>query len=130
MKSSQEEAPRRTVRVLVVEDNAIIGMLYEDMLAEMGHSVCAIATTQAGAVAAAAQQKPDLLIVDASLREGSGVAAVQEILRGGFVPHIFVSGDVAGVLELMPGAIVVQKPILELDLARIIQRVLASPSAR
>ena len=38
------------------------------------------------------------MIVDAHLREGSGIGAMQQILSGGFVSHIYVSGDRAGVL--------------------------------
>jgi CheY-like chemotaxis protein len=37
----------KALRVLVVEDNAIIGMLLGEMLAEMGHDVCGIETTEA-----------------------------------------------------------------------------------
>ncbi len=121
----EPEPPKTASRVLIVEDDAFIGMLYKDVLAEMGHSVCAIEMSQTGAVAAAAQLKPDLMIVDAALREGSGVRAVQDILREGFVPHLFVSGDIAEVQTLMPAAIVVQKPFLEGDLARAIQRALS-----
>ncbi|WAC27023.1 response regulator [Ancylobacter sp. SL191] len=125
-----DEAARRALCVLVIEDDAFIGTLYEDVLTEMGHRVCAIEATEKGAIAAAARFKPDLMIVDASLREGSGVAAVQEILRVGFVPHLFVSGDVIGVEERMSGAIVLRKPFLEHELARAIQRALsASPTS-
>ncbi len=68
-------------------------MLFADALAAMGYDVCAIEATEAGAVAAAARYKPDLMIVDARLRDGSGVSAVEEILRTGWVPHVFVSGE-------------------------------------
>ena len=35
------------LRILVVEDDALIGMLLADMLDAMGHTVCAVARTQA-----------------------------------------------------------------------------------
>ncbi len=38
--------------VLVMEDNAIIGALYADVLVEMGHVLCAIETTEEDAAAA------------------------------------------------------------------------------
>ena len=44
--------------------------LLADMLEGMGHEVCATENTQAGAIAAAARHKADLLIVDAGLIEG------------------------------------------------------------
>jgi CheY-like chemotaxis protein len=91
----------------------------------MGHVVCVIATTEAQAVAEAAHCKPDLMIVDASLREGSGVAAVEEILRAGFVPQVFVSGDAESVRALRPGAIVMEKPCRDLQFGNAIQQALA-----
>ncbi len=126
MKMAEEEVemPLRALRVLVMEDNALIGMLYADLLAEMGHVVCAIETTETEAIAAATLYKPDLMIVDATLGEGTGVSAVEEILRSGFVPHVFVSGDAASVRAITPSAIVMQKPFRDVDLARAIQSVL------
>jgi DNA-binding NarL/FixJ family response regulator len=45
---------------------------------------------------AAARYKPDLMIVDAGLGHGSGVAAVEQILRAGPIAHMFISGDAGG----------------------------------
>jgi CheY-like chemotaxis protein len=119
------KATLKALRILVVEDNALIGILYADLLAEMGHIVCAIAATEAEAVAEAAQCKPDLMIVDALLNKGSGVAAVDKILRNEFVPHVFISGNAASVRALRPGAIVLQKPFRDPELGNAIQRALA-----
>jgi CheY-like chemotaxis protein len=111
-------------RVLVVEDNAMIGMLLAEMLEQMGHSVCAIETNEADAVTSAVRYGPDLAIVDERLRGGSGVSAVDEMLRTGPVPHVFITGDISKVRAVRPDAVVVQKPFREADLARAIQRVL------
>jgi CheY-like chemotaxis protein len=78
----------KALRVLVVEDDAIIAMLLADMCAGLGHAVCAIEATEADAVAAAVRCRPDRMIVDGRLRDGSGVSAVNHILRTGFVPHV------------------------------------------
>jgi CheY-like chemotaxis protein len=110
--------------VLVMEDEAIIAMLFSEVLEGMGHHVCASAATEADAISAAARCRPDLMIVDAHLRKGSGISAVAEILRWGFIPHIFVSGDSARTLSLGPGAVAIQKPFLEADLVLAIQRAL------
>jgi two-component system, response regulator PdtaR len=119
----------KALRVLVVEDDAIIGMLLAEMLEEMGHDICAIEATEAGAVAAAVRFRPNLMIVDMRLGDGSGVAAVEEILRTGPVPHLFVSGDTSSVRALRPGAVVIQKPFRESDLARAIRRTLGAAAA-
>ena len=67
------------------EDEAFIAMLYADLLAKMSHVVCAIGTSEGATVAAAARHKPDLIIVDAGLRDDSGMSAVAEMLRSGSV---------------------------------------------
>jgi two-component system, response regulator PdtaR len=115
------------LRILVVEDDALIGILLGDMLEMLGHEVCAIEATEAGAVRAAAQCAPDVMIVDAQLREGSGIVAVDQILAKGFVPHVFVTGDKRGVSALRPGAVVISKPFTEAMLVDAI--VLARKSA-
>ncbi len=112
----------KALRILVVEDDILIGMLLAEMLEGMGHDVCAVEATEADAVTAALQYKPDLMIVDARLGDGSGVSAVEQILRTGPVPHLFVSGETSKVKALRPDAVVIQKPFLETDLARAIQR--------
>jgi CheY-like chemotaxis protein len=119
----------RALRVLVVEDNAIIGMLLAGVLAGMGHDVCAIEATEADAVTTATRCGPDLMFVDVQLGDGSGVSAVEKILRTGFVPHVFVSGDTLGVRALRPDAVVIQKPFRESDLARAIQRALGAAAS-
>ena len=118
----------RALRILVVEDEAVIAMLLAEVLSGMGHGVCAIETTEADAVAAAVRCRPDLMIVDARLGDGCGISAVEKMLRAGFVPHLFVSGDALRVQVRRPGAVVLQKPFLESDLARAIQRALDAAS--
>lgn len=112
------------IRVVVVEDDAMIGGLLAEMLAGMGYDVCAIEATEADAVSAAARCMPDLMIVDVNLGEGSGVSAIEKIYRAGPVPHVFVSGDVSRVRALRPASIFMQKPYRESDLARVIQQAL------
>jgi CheY-like chemotaxis protein len=51
----------KALRVLVVEDDALIVMLLSELLVGMGHDVCAIAGTEAEAVSAATRYDPDLM---------------------------------------------------------------------
>jgi len=118
--------PNTKLRVLVVEDDALLGLTLGDLLAGMGHTVCAIEATQVGAVAAAARHEPDLMIVDSRLGTGSGVAAVEEIERTGFIPCLFVSGDTSAIRSQRPGAVTIQKPFRESDLVVAIERALAA----
>ena len=112
------------LRVLIVEDEAIIAMLLAEVLGGLGYEVCAIEATEAGAVAAALRCRPDLLIVDVRLGDGSGISAVEQILRTGPVPHVFVSGELSTIQALRPDAVVLRKPFRETDLVRAIQRAL------
>jgi len=106
------------MRILIAEDDAIIAYLLGETLRAMGHEVCATEDTEAGAIASAGRCKPDLMILDEHLAPGSGVGVAEKVLRGGTVAHIFVSGDAARIRRLMPGAVVVEKPYRETDLAR------------
>jgi CheY-like chemotaxis protein len=116
----------KTLRVLVVEDDAMIGVLLGEMLEGMGYDVCGIEATEADAVAAAARCKPDLMIVDVQLGEGSGVSAIDTIQCARPVPHVFVGGNIAGIRVLRPDSIFIQKPYRESELAMGIQRALES----
>ena len=106
----------------------MIGILLAGMLEEMGHDVCAIAGTEADAVTAALNHRPDLMIVDARLGEGSGIIAVDQILCSGFVPHLFISGNISKVKAMKPHAVMLEKPFREIDLTRGIQRALDAVS--
>ena len=108
------------LEVLIVEDEPLIAGLFTDIMEEMGHHVCAVESTEAGAVAAALKWQPQLMIVDAGLSRGSGIVAVQTILQTGFVPHIFVSGDRLPSSKLDPRAVVLQKPCRDSDLSAAI----------
>ena len=105
----------KALRVLVIEDDALIAMLLAELLAGMGHEVCATATSEAEAVIAAACYAPDLMIVDAGFGQGSGVSAVEEILRAGPLAHVFVSGDAESVRLRRCDAIVSANPSVKLN---------------
>ena len=116
----------KPLRVLIMEDEPIIAMLLSEVLGEMGHEVCGTELTESGGVATALKCRPDLMIVDVHLRDGSGISAVENILRSGFIPHVFVSGDMLRGQALSPRAVVMQKPFCEPDLARAIDRALVA----
>jgi DNA-binding response OmpR family regulator len=118
----------RPLRVLVVEDDLMIGPLLAEVLEDLGHVVVAVVVDADAAVAAARNCRPDLMIVDINLGARSGVAAVRDILREGFVPHVFVTGDLLRNLELGPNAVLIQKPYRKADLVAAIERVISGSS--
>lgn len=98
------------LKIVIAEDDGLIAMDMAELLMGLGHDVCAIACTEAQAIAEALRCEPDLMIVDGTLAEGGGVAAMSRILEHGFVPHLFVTGDPRGILLVAPGAAVLTKP--------------------
>lgn len=85
------EAMRAAHRLLVVEDEYLIRMLLEDMLAELGYAVAAAVGTLAEASEVAANGEIDAAILDVNL-DGQDVFPVAEILAGRGLPFVFVTG--------------------------------------
>ncbi|WP_294532719.1 response regulator [uncultured Rhodoblastus sp.] len=119
----------KSLRILVVEDDALVAAVLAELLEIQGHCVCAIVATEADAVAAALKLSPEMLIVDVRLRMGCGLGAVDRIQGRRLVAHVFVCGDASGVRALRPGATVIQKPYLEQDLTLALQRALDTVAA-
>ena len=119
----------KKLRVMIVEDDRSIADLLAELVEALGHEVCAIESSESGAVAAAARSKPDLMIIDAHLRQGSGIGAVETITRSAHVPHIYVTGNASAVRMMKPIATVLQKPYFELDLVLAIQSALKATAA-
>lgn len=94
----------------------MIGFLLGELLVGLGHSVCATVTTELQAVAAAASHAPDLILVDVNLADGSGIAAMDTILRTRAVAHVFMTGTTSSLLPAT--ATVLHKPFFERDLVR------------
>jgi DNA-binding response OmpR family regulator len=118
----------KPLRVLVVDDEPVIGFLLGDMLTEMGHT-CSVETTKAAAVAGAAHFRPQFMIVDAQLGDGSGASVVDEILHMGPVPHVFISGNKEWIRILRLRAITLLKPFRRADIIRAMQDALGTAAA-
>jgi CheY-like chemotaxis protein len=116
-------------RVLIVEDFPPMAILLGELLVFMGRAVVGTATTEEEAVAAAAQCRPDLLLMDVQLREGSGLSALARILARRHVPHVIMSGSLVDPGQFGPNSAVLRKPFSDDELQHAMQRVLeAGPS--
>jgi CheY-like chemotaxis protein len=106
-------------RILVVEDEMMIAMLMEDMLAELGCAVVGPAHALDTALDLARTELGlDAALLDVNLA-GQPVFAVADALREKGVPTIFATGyGDAGLREIDRGAPVLQKPFRAGDLAR------------
>ena len=77
--------------LLVVEDEYLIRMLLEDMLADLGYGVAAAVGTIAEASALASSGDFSAAILDVNL-DGQEIFPVADILAGRSLPFVFVTG--------------------------------------
>jgi CheY-like chemotaxis protein len=82
------------MRILIVEDEALIAMVLADSLEDGGHEVVGPATTMAEALALCEAAPPELAVLDVNLRDGSnGVDVARALLERWGVLSIFASAQ-------------------------------------
>jgi len=82
------------MKVLLVEDEILIALDLEAMLVRLGHTVCGIAATANNAITLADRHRPDVVVMDIQLANGSvGTDAAREILDKHGIRCIFASGN-------------------------------------
>ena len=90
--ASREIAEQVATDVLIIEDEPLIAMDLENVVASIGHTVTGIARTRREAVAAFRLKKPGLVLADIQLADSSsGLDAVNDILSEADVPVIFIT---------------------------------------
>lgn len=105
-------------RILVVEDEAIVAMLLEDMLAELGYEVVGPVTRLERALDLARGAAIDAAVLDVNLN-GRDTYAVADALSARAIPFVFATGYGARELaERFRGTPVTQKPFQRDDLER------------
>ncbi|WP_375258268.1 response regulator [Citreimonas sp.] len=89
----EEMAKSVAGKVMIIEDEAIIAVDLEGIVAEMGHRITGTASTEQNAVSLADQEKPDLILSDIQLADNSsGIDAVNRILdKHGNIPVVFIT---------------------------------------
>jgi len=108
-------------RVLVVEDELMIRMLLQDMLADLGHTLAGEAGRIEEAVALAKQGQFDVAILDVNLN-GQPISPVVEVLIERGVPFVFATGyGQRGVPERYRDSPTLQKPFQAEALASAIE---------
>lgn len=106
------------VRVLVVEDEAAISMLLEDMLLDFGCAVVGPAARLSTALEMAAQESFEVAILDVNVA-GEPIYPVAEAIAKRELPLVFSTGyGGAGIREPFRDRPVVQKPFSQADLKR------------
>ena len=108
------------LRVLIVEDEAIVAMMLEDMVSELGHEVAGVVGRLDQALTSANTLDIGLAIVDLNLN-GERTYPVAGILSDRGVPFIFATGDgPEGLSEQWRNTPVLRKPFQMEELERAI----------
>jgi CheY-like chemotaxis protein len=119
-------APRR---FLLVEDEYLVAVLIEDMLAELGHELAATAARFDDGLALAQTARFDLALLDLQLGAQATYPIADALGRRG-IPFAFVTGrarsDVAAAYAATP---ILGKPFRLADLAAIIERLVGAGPA-
>lgn len=80
------------VRIVLAEDEAITALHVEFLLTGLGYDVCDVAASAPEAVKAAAEHRPDLVLMDIRLAEGTdGIAAAAEIRARFGTPVVYLT---------------------------------------
>ena len=78
--------------ILIIEDEPLIALDIEDTITSLGHRSVGIARTHKDAVKLAREKRPQLVLSDIQLADGSsGIDAVNDILDSFDVPVIFIT---------------------------------------
>ncbi|OWU85537.1 two-component response regulator [Oceanicola sp. 22II-s10i] len=115
--AQRELAESVTGRVMIIEDEAIIAMDLQSIVADMGHAVTGVARTRDEAVALGTAERPDLIFADIQLADNSsGIDAVNDLLgKLGDLPVIFITAFPERLLtgEKPEPAFLITKPYTE-----------------
>jgi CheY-like chemotaxis protein len=118
------------MKVLIADDDRLIRTMVADLLADLGHAAV-LAENGAEAVALAAREAPDVLVLDFLMPRLSGLDALKAIrAAGNRAPAILLSAISDASVRAVDGAekvdLVLEKPVsrkaLERALAKVVRR--------
>lgn len=82
---------RRTTRVVIAEDEALIRLDLAEMLTEEGYEVVGQAADGEEAVRIVAEQRPDLVVMDIKMPKLDGLAAASQIAQARIAPVVMLT---------------------------------------
>ncbi|MFN7178559.1 PhyR family response regulator anti-anti-sigma factor [Hyphomonas sp.] len=90
--SGNDLSTPHSASIFIIEDEPLIVASLSQIITSLGHTVAGIASTHRQAVEAILQAKPDLILADIQLSDGSqGTEAVAEVRQQINVPAIFIT---------------------------------------
>jgi CheY-like chemotaxis protein len=123
------------MRILIVEDERLVGFDLRRRLSRIGHAVVGIAASGEEAIEHAQRLQPDLVLMDVRLRGPmDGIEAAQHIWAQCQVPVIFMSGytsveTLEHIWRTVPAGYL-SKPFFEDQLRLALERVLETRQRR
>jgi CheY-like chemotaxis protein/DNA-directed RNA polymerase specialized sigma24 family protein len=119
--------------VLIIEDEPLISMQLETLVSDLGHEVIGTAATRGQALEIFASRRAGLVLADIQLADGSsGIDAVEDLLKFGDVPVIFITAYPEKLLtgERPEPTYLVTKPFQESTVRAAISQALFFGSSR
>lgn len=110
----------KKLRILVVEDEALIALLLESMLGELGYAVLGPIAGLDEAVKIAKRGAIDAAILDVNINGNQTYAVAAELAARG-IPFVFATGyDAATLPDRYRDRPMLQKPFLQADLQKVL----------
>lgn len=118
-------------RIVVVEDELIVGMMIKLKLAKMGYCVSGIASRGIDAIAMVEEVRPDLVLMDIRLKGGiNGVETAMKIREMSNIPIVFITADSSHetreMAELADPQGFLLKPFMDEELGNIVDSALSN----
>jgi CheY-like chemotaxis protein len=111
--------------ILVVEDEALVAVMVEDMLVDLGARVVGPASTLTQGIALAATAALDAAVLDVTVR-GEPVTHLADVLRRSGVPMVFATGYGEAPEGQHQDVPVLEKPYTREDLHKALAAALAA----
>ncbi|MFK3690625.1 response regulator [Agrobacterium tumefaciens] len=99
------------MKILIVEDEALLAMELESEVEEAGHEIVGVAADSKQALSLIEKTSPQFAFVDIQLLDGPTGIDVGRHLASRSIPYVFVSGNLKRIPEDFAGALgAIEKP--------------------
>ncbi len=99
------------MKILIVEDEALLAMELESEVEEAGHEIVGVAAESKQAISLIEKTSPQFAFVDIQLLDGPTGIDVGRHLASRSIPYVFVSGNLKRIPEDFAGALgAIEKP--------------------
>lgn len=93
------------MKILIVEDEALLAMELESEVEEAGHEIVGVAAESKQALSLIEKSSPQFAFVDIQLLDGPTGIDVGRHLASRSIPYVFVSGNLKRIPEDFAGAL-------------------------